>query len=98
VTLLPPAAVTGYLPHILNPHPCGEQRHSQEEADDEHGDQHQNPRHGLEATAAQHLEDTTTKYTDHEPPEDRRAVTRRYVVQDTGNGHQNNGSGRLTES
>jgi hypothetical protein len=52
---------------VVDPHATRKQRHRQEEADNEHGDQHQNPGQWLQAAEAERLENARSKHTD-EPP------------------------------
>ena len=53
-------AITWHLSDILDTHPRSKECYCQEEADNEHGDAHEHPCHGFEATEAETLENTCT--------------------------------------
>jgi hypothetical protein len=52
----------------VDAHTAGEEGDGQEEADDEHGDQHENPCEWLYSAKAEGLKDTCTDDAYHEPP------------------------------
>ncbi len=79
------AAVAGNRHDVFNAHPGSKERNSQEEADNEHGNHHENPGQRLELTVTERLERASANHTDEDPHKNGVPVTRDGMVQETGN-------------
>jgi hypothetical protein len=85
VLMLMTASVAGNGHNILNAHPGCKERNSQKETDNEHGNQHDNPRNGVELTITESLERASSDDTDKEPHKNRVPVAGDRVIQEAGN-------------
>lgn len=82
--MLMTATVAGNGHDILNAHPGSKERNSQKEADNEYGNQHDNPGNGVELTTTESLERAGSDNANKEPHENCMPVASDRVIQEAG--------------
>ena len=85
VLVLMTASVAGNGHNVFNTHPGSKERNGQKETNNEHRNQHDNPRNGVELTATESLERTSSDDTDKEPHENCMPVAGDRMIQESGN-------------